>query len=183
MGVREQSTGPDEHTSLLSTLLELHYETILRFLTRLAGSVGLAEELAQTCCLGLLKSWRPSGRTGDDRRYVLRSAYNTWCQWIKRQASKPSETSLDDLHAPSEECPLEVVASREEITLVREALDDLPPRYRAVIVLIVLEGMSYTEVAELMATSRNTVAKWRTRAMWKIAERLSKGLGYPEKVA
>ena len=160
-------------SSLLERLVDEHYEPVLRLLTRLTASVSAAEDLAQTTFASLVRSWKPLANTAEDRAYVIRTAYNAWRRWGRKTAADPVQLQASDELRAENSSPLDKISAKEEMGLVRAALDELQGNHRAALVLIVLEGMSYDEVADLMAVPRDTVSKWRTRALTRMCRALT----------
>ncbi len=66
-------------------------------------------------------------------------------------------------------------ASRQERkTLVRDCLDRLPQKYREVLTLRELEGLSYRDIARILDTAQGTVESRIFRARQRLAQELSK---------
>ncbi len=121
---------------------------------------------------GLVRSWEPLGNAQEDRAYVMQTAYNAWRRWRKRRARAPDGLELSDEIEAQGALPIDKVCLEEEIATVRTCLDCLQPNHRAALVLIVLEGMPYDDAARLMGVPRDTVSKWRTRALTRMCEAL-----------
>ncbi len=68
----------------------------------------------------------------------------------------------DDLHA-----------SAQRLQMVRQAVMNLKPKYRSVVVLRYLEEMSYEKIAETLECSSGTVASRLSRALEILAAKLS----------
>ena len=168
----EGEKGGAGRRSSLERLIDGYYEPVFRLLVRLTGSVTTAEDLAQTTFTGLAQSWTPLDTAKRDRAYVMQAAYNAWRQWAKRRAAEPSALEWPEGLAAADGSASDRASVREELALVRAVMDTLPPNHRATLVLIVLEGMSYNQVAEVMGVPRDTVAKWRTRAVARIRKAL-----------
>jgi RNA polymerase sigma-70 factor (ECF subfamily) len=66
--------------------------------------------------------------------------------------------------------PEEVVIRREEGGEVRQLLDQLPPHYRATVVLHYWYGLSYQEIAEAMETTESAVKSTLYRARQMLAQ-------------
>lgn len=64
---------------------------------------------------------------------------------------------LDHLVNPRTDDPSSVPIQAEERTIVRQAVEQLPPRQREVVQLLIWQGLSATEVAELTGTTAQNV--------------------------
>ena len=134
-----------------------------------------------------LRAFRAHDRaTSDDIKpwllTIVRHAAYRWLSVRKRFANViPFEGVLagrDDneeqlLELPSEDPSAEeVLMSRSDQSLVRSALEDLPPVFREVIVLRELEDMSYQEIAAVTGAPIGTVMSRLARARDQLRERL-----------
>jgi RNA polymerase sigma factor (sigma-70 family) len=64
---------------------------------------------------------------------------------------------------------LESAVQSDQAALVRRAVDVLPPRQRATLVLAYFEGQSYSEVAKTLGCSVGTVKTQMSRALRSLA--------------
>jgi RNA polymerase sigma-70 factor, ECF subfamily len=69
--------------------------------------------------------------------------------------------------------PEEVVLQNDSGTLVRKALEKLPPNFREVLILRELEGMSYREIAEITGMPSGTVMSTLSRARGRLRQVLT----------
>jgi RNA polymerase sigma-70 factor, ECF subfamily len=69
--------------------------------------------------------------------------------------------------------PLDKVRRKEIAGRIREALDDLPPYHRSVIIMREVEGMSYQEMAEAMEVSKGTIMSRLFHARQKLQKALA----------
>lgn len=98
--------------------------------------------------------------------WVYRIAYNL-CIDHQRRESKQPQVSLDmddrgETHAPAldgppPDQPFERARDAEIAERVREAIKDLTPDHRAVILLRELEGLSYAEISQVLDCPKGTV--------------------------
>jgi len=72
-------------------------------------------------------------------------------------------------HSPG---PAETLERKERTLLVQEALDTLPPRGRVVLILKHSEGLSYSEIAQVMETTPSAVESLLSRSRKQLFERL-----------
>ena len=87
-----------------------------------------------------------------------------------RTAASIDEIS-DTLEAESREGPRDQIEAKELQQLVRSAINTLSPKYRTVIVLRELSGLSYAEIAEVLKCSQGTVESRLNRARAKLKDK------------
>jgi RNA polymerase sigma-70 factor (ECF subfamily) len=76
--------------------------------------------------------------------------------------------------APAGPTPLEQLERQREAALVYRVLDAMKERYRTVLILFAMEGLSGEAIAELTATRLETVWVWLHRAREQFRARLAK---------
>ena len=78
------------------------------------------------------------------------------------------------MNNPGEKKPQEKQYARLEVAeAVREAIEELKPKFRLPILLKYIEGLSYEEIASVMGCSKGTVASRLNRGHSQLAKRLS----------
>ena len=78
------------------------------------------------------------------------------------------------MNRAAEKRPQEKHFARIEIAeAVREAINELKPRFRVPILLKYIEGLSYEEIASVMSCSKGTVASRLNRGHKELARRLA----------
>jgi RNA polymerase sigma-70 factor, ECF subfamily len=77
-----------------------------------------------------------------------------------------------DPPGPESDIPENISLSNETAGVVRGALEDLPEKYKAVMVLHHMEGLSYSEIGKVMGVPRNTAKTWGHRARGLLCEAL-----------
>ena len=131
---------------------------LLRTAYLLTGDSGLAEDLLQTA---LAKSWFAWGRiAGPPEPYVRRvltTTYATW--WRRRWRSEYPTGALPERTAPAGTDPV------DERDALWRALQGLPRRQRAVVVLRYYEDLSEEDTAAALGISRGTVKSQASRAL------------------
>jgi RNA polymerase sigma-70 factor (sigma-E family) len=132
---------------------------LLRTAYLLTQDHALAEDLVQTA---LAKAWFAWSRIegGDPEPYVRKVMVNTYASWWRRRWNGEH---------PTEELPENAVHdSPDDRTDVWTALQRLPRRQRAVVVLRYYEDLSEAETARVLGCSPGTVKSQTSKAFAKL---------------
>jgi RNA polymerase sigma-70 factor (sigma-E family) len=136
---------------------------LLRSAYLLTGNLADAEDLVQSALAKTFQAWnRIEDRKALDG-YVRRAIVNTHISWWRRRR-------VDEY--PTDEIPDKPVAdtsdSSELHDTLQRAIDRLPQRMRAAVVLRYFEDMSEAEVADVLGVSPGTVKSTVSRAVAKL---------------
>jgi RNA polymerase sigma-70 factor (ECF subfamily) len=118
----------------------------------------------------------PGFRGGDARAWLMKIVRNACYTWLHSNRPLQDATEFDenlfppDSRAPN---PEEVVLQNDRGTLLRKALEKLPPNFRAVLILRELEGMSYREIADITGMPAGTVMSSLSRARGRLRQALT----------
>ena len=147
------------------SFLDALYRTALR-MTR---SEADAEDLVQETYIRAFR-FREQFTPGTNlKAWLFRILTNTFINQYRRKAARPQSTELDDVDesilyrhmrdvAPASESPdpETIVIDNTVSSEVKEALEDLPEKFRTTVLLDV-EGFSYKEIAETLDIPIGTV--------------------------
>jgi RNA polymerase sigma-70 factor (ECF subfamily) len=166
----------------LEELVDEYYDRLFRAAVFLTSSPPAAEELVQ-------ETFMAAGEGLD--RFEGRSSYYTWLygilrnkyyKWVRDQKRNPMSlehmTGDEDSRRPAgvlegeEQQPLQNLEKQEAAREVREAVTDLPPHHRDVLLLRFMEGMAYQDIAEEMDCSIGTVKSRIHYALKKVGRRI-----------
>lgn len=160
--------------------LVVEYQTLVYNLCyRMLGQVQPAEDATQEA---FVSAWRniATFRGETFRPWLLRIAANLCRDELRRRGRRPS-TSLDiALEAgmpdpPDEDAlPEESVLTSELRGRLHSALQLLPEDQRTAIILCDIEGLDYSEIADVMKTSLGTVKSRIARARLKMRDLLQR---------
>jgi RNA polymerase sigma-70 factor (sigma-E family) len=129
----------------------------------LTGNLPDAEDLVQSALAKTYQAWdRIEDRKALDG-YVRRAMVNTHISWWRHR--KLDEYPTEDL--PDQPAADSSVSSEQQDAL-RRAIDRLPHRMRAAVVLRFFEDMTEAEVAEVLGVSQGTVKSTVSRAVAKL---------------
>jgi RNA polymerase sigma-70 factor, ECF subfamily len=125
-----------------------------------------AEDVVQEACL---RAFRYFGtfQGGNARAWLLsivRTSAFTWLQ--KNRAQQLAAPFNEEIYTPgcAARSPETLLLQRADTQLLTQAMDCLPERLRAVLVLRELEGLSYKEIAEVVGIPTGTVMSSLFRA-------------------
>ena len=125
-----------------------------------------AEDVVQDACIRAMR-FLPSLRDGNARRWLFAIVRNAWYSRAARRTGSversPLGTGSSELpdNAPD---PEERLLRQHAVSRVRQALEQLPPDFREVLVLREFEEMSYKEIASVVAVPIGTVMSRLARA-------------------
>ena len=136
---------------------------LLRSAYLLTGNLADAEDLVQSALAKTYQAWsRIEDRNALDG-YVRRAMVNTHISWWRRRR-------VDEY--PTDEIPDQPAADTSGDTELRDtlqrAIDRLPQRMRAAVVLRYFEDMTEAEVADVLGVSQGTVKSTVSRAVAKL---------------
>ena len=168
-----------------SELVRRYGDSILGYLMRMSGNHHQAEDLfqetfkrvhekAHTFRGGKFKGWLFTIAThvaidGLRRRRRMRVvSLNQRLDCTDQDSEELSAVALaDDSYEPSQEA-----AKAEQTEQVRDAIESLPARQRATLVLAYYQQLSYPEVAKVLGCSLGTVKTQMFRALRTLAQKL-----------
>jgi RNA polymerase sigma-70 factor, ECF subfamily len=148
---------------------------------RMMGNHDDANDVAQEAFIRAFRGMSGFNARSDFFTWLYRIVINVSLNHL-RKASKQRTVSMDDVQLPepmsqaATSNPRKTVELRRKVAEVEQALETLPETLRATVVLVILEGMSYREAAEVLECSEGTVG-WRVHeARKKLRDRLGKHL-------
>ncbi|MHC4693458.1 MAG: RNA polymerase sigma factor [Planctomycetota bacterium] len=172
-------------TTAFGELVRRYGDSLLGYLIRMSGSVEQAEDLfqetfkrvhqkADTFRGNRIKSWLFAIATNvaiDGFRRDSRLQVTSLNQKLDCDDGEERELSavavVDNSHEPSQKA---IMSERKE--QVRQALELLPAKQRATLVLAYYQQLSYPEVAQVLDCSVGTVKTQMYRALKTLAQRL-----------
>lgn len=150
-----------------------HLEALLRTAVRLSGDRARAEDAVQET---YLRAWRSFGTYQAEtncRAWLFRILLNV----LKKSAGKRRRDPLadaEDVDGAGKVIPLFPVPAREGgMQDILTAVHHLPPEFRDVLWLVIVEGFSYKETAQLLDIPIGTVMSRLYRARRELRRYLS----------
>lgn len=170
----EAFKGGDE--AAFDELYGRYKDRILNYIYRMIGDRAAAEDIAQEAFLNVhmnIGSYRPQGQF---KSWVYKIASNLAKNELRRRSYKinvsisaairsgDKDLTVGDTLA-SGDLSAEAAAENEELKKsVEDMIGSLPPKYREVLVLCVIDGLSYDEAAKALNTNAKTISSRLARA-------------------
>src|SRR3954453_12762228 len=129
-------------------LYRKHVADVYRYALAVLRSPDDAEDVTQTTFMNAYRAYQRGERPKAPRNWLIAIAHNVCRQRFRQTARRPNEVALDEELAEAQ--PEQEGPSAEEIS---RALGHLAFNQRAALVMRELEGRSYAEIAEILATS------------------------------
>jgi RNA polymerase sigma-70 factor (ECF subfamily) len=114
---------------------------------------------------GALTDYRGRGMFGAWMRRIL---VNHCLSLLRRRHRYLSLEDLDNEMASHERSPEEQAMAQNEADAIRHAMSRLPAHHRAALVLRVVEGLTYREIAQLLSVPESTVETWIHRGRMRM---------------
>lgn len=157
--------------SAFARLVERYWDRLYRWLYHMTRDRHTAEDLTQETFLKALAAVRSFRAGSNFRAWVFRIGHNNFVNQ-KRADRRAKQPLPEDAAGPDVGGPVDMAENREALELVSKAVADLPADFRAALLLRVEEGLSFREVARVLATTEET-ARWR---VFKARQKLMKVL-------
>jgi RNA polymerase sigma-70 factor (ECF subfamily) len=144
-------------------LFRKYYSPLCDFVMRIVKSHDATEDIVQEVFARLWidrSDWIPEISV---RAYLHKAVRNTALNYLKHLqvitswSSKQPETYSNDV--------VEEVANRELLSALQEAIEQLPDGSRTIFLLSREEGLTYTEIADVLNISKKTVETQMGRAL------------------
>lgn len=148
----------------------MHLDALYRTALRMTRNPQDAEDLVQDT---LVRGYRFYDRyvPGTNfRAWLFKILTNTYINTYRRKQVRPQETSLEDAEdfflytrlqglqgSEGVDEVEQTVLDRLGTDAVQQAIEQLPPRFRAAVQLADVEGLSYAEIAEATGVAKGTV--------------------------
>ncbi len=173
-----------------------HVDRIYRFAQRLCGQVEDAQDLVQDTFLNAYRGLE--GFRGDAQvsTWLYRIAARACLRLRRKRKGEPArELSLDEFIPTSEGefrlqlptdglSPEEALENKELKRALHQAIQKLPNKYRVVLVLRDMEGLTAKEVGTIMGLNERAVKSRLHRARLFVRRELSaRGIGEPSRPA
>lgn len=155
--VIDTGTSDEAPAARLGALFDAHHARLFRLARRLAHAPEDPDDIVQETFLRAARALDrvPSGRTSEEA-WLVRVLINV-CKDAWRQRAVRTRAALDGRLRPDQSQEAEGPMFARAV--VWQALDRLPPRRRAILVMYEIEGAAIPAIAQLVGVSPVTV-RW-----------------------
>jgi len=168
----------DGNIEMYSDLMSRYQKKILSFIFHMLKSARLELMAEDLCSETFYKAYRSlhSFREVD-------ASFSTWLYTIARNTvlseirkQKGAHLSLDDTAyipaAPPESAPENALLRNEKVSMVREAINNLPEKQRSALILREYDGLDYQEIAHILGQTVSAVKSLLFRARASVKSQL-----------
>ena len=154
-------------------LVERYQNYVYNLAFRFSGNIADAEDLTQEVFLLLMR------KVGQWRR---EAKFSTWLYRVtanlclERLRGVRETVPLEDYEPPASDNPVQEAEVADFHVQIQRVLLEIPPDYRAAVVLRDINGLSYDEVAAVLELAPGTVRSRISRGRALLAEKLRPAL-------
>ena len=152
-------------------MYELYATDVLRVAYYYLGNKEMAEDVTQDVFIRLITN-HPSLETGKEKAWLLKVALNRcrdlWrSAWVRKVIL--GHPAFESIPAPDS------IGRIADETALAEAVNELRPEFKEVILLFYYQGFSVNEIAEMLNVAEGTVSSRLSRARAKLQKELERG--------
>ena len=171
----------DGDEASFADLLERHRAPVIHFLYRMVQNQAVSEELAQEVFLRVYRSRSTYEPTAKFTTWLFRIATHLALNWIRDGRNEKSQESLDRETAEGATRQIadrgktveEELLYQARLAEVRQAIETLPAKQRAAVLMHKYEEMEYSQIANVLTCSESAVKSLLFRAYETLRSRLS----------
>ena len=162
-------------------LLDRHRMPVVHFLFRMVQNRAISEELAQEVFLRVYRSRASYEPTAKFTTWLFRIATHLALNWIRDGKKEKNQESLNEETPDGIERQLadrrqtveQELVYQVKLLEVRRAIDALPAKQRAAVMMHKYEELGYSQIAEALECSESAVKSLLFRAYETLRARLS----------
>jgi RNA polymerase sigma-70 factor (ECF subfamily) len=152
-----QQAKPRESKEAFRLLFDRHGGLVLGYCSRLLMDRSLAEDVAQDVWMKVIQNSSKYESRNQLRPWLLTISRNT-CLNVLRARKEWVEITDDNSNETANQADLMTdLLNKSEALRVRTCIENLPPAQRTAISLLLIEGLSYEEIAQAMSLTAGSV--------------------------
>ena len=154
-----------------------NYALVYRAAYRITGNNEDAEDVLQTLFLRLLRREVLPDIERNPKAYMHRAAVNIALDIVRQRGRSVASGNIEERLVVEESARVERMPAFRFQDWLRDALAELNPKAAEIFVLKHVEGYDNAEIAQMLGTSRGTVAVLLFRARARLKKSIRKRLG------
>ncbi|MEO5924025.1 MAG: RNA polymerase sigma factor [Bryobacteraceae bacterium] len=170
----------DGDETSFALLLERHRGPVIHFLYRMVGNQAVSEELAQEAFFRVYKSRASYEPTAKFTTWLFRIATHLALNWIRDRKKEKGQQSLDEELPDGRERQVadatktveETMVDQVRIREVRSAIEALPEKQRAAVLMHKYDGLGYAQISKALECSDSATKSLLFRAYETLRVRL-----------
>lgn len=147
---------------------------------RILGEEDPAEDATQDAFISAYRNIK-FYRGGSFKAWLLRIVTNTCYDELRKQKRRPTQPlepfdeDEDEIESPKwmadpSESPEDQVQRGELNRVIQHCLDELPPEFRSIVILVDIQGLDYIEAAQAAGKKLGTIKSRLARARFKMRD-------------
>ena len=162
-------------------LLERHRGPVVHFLYRMVQNQAVSEELAQEVFLRVYRSRTTYEPTAKFTTWLFRIATHVALNWIRDRKKEKGQESLNEELLDGAERQVadqqptieQAMVAKVKVREVRQAIETLPAKQRAAVLMHKYEGLEYSQIAGVLRCSESATKSLLFRAYETLRSRLA----------
>ena len=156
-------------------LVRRHRERIFAMIYGMTRDRSDAEDLTQETFMTAYRALPRFRRKSSFYTWVYRIAVNISLNFLKKRSREKDRAVFDENHAPADpatsvRCSPEETSVQSELEAkLADAVEALPPLFKAAFILVVNQGLNHAEAARSLGCTENTVS-WRMHKARKLLQ-------------
>ena len=154
-------------------LFDHYYPSLCSYVERFLKDTEMAQDVVQEVFIGLWKSQQQFNDVKNLTYYLYKSCYHRSLNHIRNQKARDNKLeSIDDKNVFESEEVYEETLKEEIVRLLYHHINKLPTQQKEVL-LLRLKGYGWTEIAEELDISINTIKTYRQRAFKSLSDQMN----------
>jgi RNA polymerase sigma-70 factor (ECF subfamily) len=171
MVMSPESTPWDGSENTFRKVFDECYESLCRYAFSIVKDFDQAEDIVQSMFMKLWEKRSELDINTSVRSYLFRSVYNQCMNQLEHKVIKTKHESIVRVEAGRDEQPPDVFPDELESN-IRKAVDALPPQCRSIFIMSRYDELKYSEIAERLGISVNTIQNQVSKALKLLREAL-----------